>query len=240
MTTDLSTIKALTFDVFGTVVDWRGTIIAEGETWGREKGLTVDWEAFALAWRAGYQPAMQKVRSGELGWTKIDDLHRMILDKLLPQFQIDGLSEADKDYWNRVWHRLQPWPDAIAGLTRLKQHYIIATLSNGNVALLTNMARHAGLPWDCILSAELAHHYKPDAAVYTKAVDLLGLRPAEVLMVAAHNGDLLAAQRVGLRTAFVPRPTEYGPQQTADLEADKTVDIVASDFIDLADKLAQS
>lgn len=234
---DLTTIKALTFDVFGTVVDWRGTIMAEGGKWGAEKNMTVDWEAFAQAWRAGYQPAMQKVRSGQLGWTKIDGLHRVILDELLVQFQIEGLSEAEKAAWNRVWHRLQPWPDAVDGLTRLKQNYTIATLSNGNVALLTNMAKNAGLPWDCILSAELAGHYKPDAEVYLKAADLLSLHPSEVMMVAAHNGDLLAAQKAGFRTAFVLRPTEYGPSQTTDLVAADGLDIVARDFIDLATKL---
>ncbi|MEM7029415.1 MAG: haloacid dehalogenase type II [Chloroflexota bacterium] len=241
MAANLSSIKALTFDVFGTVVDWRSTIITEGKQWGKQKKLTVDWEAFADAWRAGYGPSMQKVRAGELGWTKIDDLHRMILDDLLLQFDIAGLSEADKDHWNRVWHRLQPWPDAVEGLTRLKQQYVIATLSNGNVSLLTNMAKNAGLPWDCILSAELAGHYKPDAEVYLKAADLLGLQPNEVMMVAAHNGDLLAAQKLGLRTAFIPRPTEYGPDQSTDLIANEAVDIVATDFVSLAAKLkAQS
>lgn len=235
--TNLSQVKALTFDVFGTVVDWRSTIIREGEVLGRGKGLQVDWAAFATAWRAGYGPSMQRVRTGDLPWTKIDELHRMILDELLVKFNISGLSEAEIDHLNRVWHRLEPWPDAVGGLTRLKEKYVIATLSNGNVALLTNMAKYSGLPWDCILSAELAHHYKPDPEAYLTAADLLGLEPPEVMMVAAHNGDLLAAQKVGFRTAFVARPTEHGPDQTSDLKVGPAVDVVAADFNDLADKL---
>ena len=234
---DLNAIKALTFDVFGTVVDWRTTIINEGQVWGKRKGITVDWADFADAWRAGYQPAMQKVREGQLGWTKIDALHRMILDDLLEQFNITGLSEAEKDDWNRVWHRLKPWPDVLDGLMHLRERYILATLSNGNVALLVNMAKHAGLPWDCILSAELARHYKPHPQAYLTAAELLGLAPHEVMMVAAHNSDLVAAQKVGFRTAFVPRLTEYGPKQNTNLEADPGVDLVATDFNNLARQL---
>lgn len=231
-------VQALLFDVFGTVVDWRSTIIAEGEALGRAKGLEkVDWTAFADGWRAGYQPAMQRVRGGKLGWTNIDDLHRLILDDLLLQFQITGLTEAEIDHFNRVWHRLHPWPDAPGGLLRLKGRYIIATLSNGNVGLLTRMAKWAGLPWDCILSAELAHHYKPDPEAYLAAARLLNLEPAQCMMVAAHNGDLRAAAAQGMATAFVPRPTEYGPDQQIDLVADSTVDVAARDFHHLADQL---
>jgi 2-haloacid dehalogenase len=233
---DRTAVKALTFDVFGTVVDWRGTITREGMAFGAARGLEVDWARFADAWRAGYQPSMARVRRGELPWTNIDALHRLILDDLLVQFGITGLSEADKDHWNRVWHRLTPWPDAVAGLTRLRQRFILATLSNGNVALLTNMAKHAGLPWDCILSGELAQHYKPDPEVYQMAADLLGLKPEEVMMVAAHKGDLRAAQAVGLRTAFVPRPLEHGPERTPDTTPDPAFDVHAKDFNDLADK----
>lgn len=235
--TNPSQVKALTFDVFGTVVDWRSTIIREGQALGREKGLTVDWTAFATAWRAGYGPSMQRVRTGDLPWTKIDDLHRLILDELLVKFGITGLNEAEIDRFNHVWHRLTPWPDVISGLTRLKEKYVIATLSNGNVALLTNMAKYSGMPWDCILSAELARHYKPDPEAYLTAADLLGLEPSQVMMVAAHNSDLLAAQKVGFRAAFVTRPTEHGPDQTTDLAADPSVDMAAIDFNDLADKL---
>ncbi|GIX49011.1 MAG: dehalogenase [Candidatus Tectimicrobiota bacterium] len=232
-----ATVKALTFDVFGTVVDWRGTLIREGQAFGAARGLQVDWARFADAWRAGYRPAMDRVRRGELPWQNLDALHRMILEELLVSFGLTGLSEADKEALNRVWHRLDPWPDAVEGLTRLRRRYIVATLSNGNVALLTNMAKHAGLPWDCILSAELARHYKPDPEVYRTAAALLGLRPQEVMMVAAHKDDLRAAQAVGFQAAFVPRPLEYGPQRAVDTAPDPAFEVHALDFIDLAEKL---
>jgi 2-haloacid dehalogenase len=173
----LTGVQALTFDVFGTVVDWRSSIIREGEALSRAKGMAVDWERFADAWRGGYAPAMARVRRGELPWTNIDALHRMILDTLLEEFHLAGLSEPEKEQLNRAWHRLTPWPDAVGGLARLRTCFIVATLSNGNVALLVNMAKHAGLPWDCIFSAELARRYKPDPAVYQMAADLLGLLP---------------------------------------------------------------
>lgn len=234
-------VKALTFDVFGTVVDWRVSIIREGEALGRAKGIKADWAKFADAWRAGYGPAMNRVRNGDLPWTRIDALHRMILDSLLADYGITGLNEAEKDHFNRAWHRLDPWPDAVDGLTRLKKKYIIATLSNGNVSLLTNMAKYAKLPWDCILSAELAKHYKPDREVYVMAADLLGLRPQELMMVAAHGGDLQAAAGAGLRTAFVYRPMEYGRGRPVSDPVDTTrFDVAASDFIDLARKLGAS
>lgn len=231
-----SKVKALTFDVFGTVVDWYSSIIAEGEKFGETHGINIDWAQFALKWRAGYGPAMDKVRRRELPWQNIDALHRRILDGLLDAFEIVGLSEADKDYLNRVWHRLKPWPDVISGLERLRKRYIVATLSNGNVALLTNMAKFAGLPWDCILSAELTQHYKPDPEVYQTAAELLGLSPNEVMMVAAHPGDLRAAEAVGFQTALVPRPLEYGPGRVQEVPAHLS-DVVASDFDELADLL---
>jgi 2-haloacid dehalogenase len=234
---DIGSVKALTFDVFGTVVDWRTSIARDLEAFGRERGLSADWKAFAVAWRKLYQPSMQRVRSGELPWTRLDDLHRMSLEKLLPEFGITGLSEADLDHVNRAWHRLDPWPDAVAGLTRLRTRFILATLSNGNVALMVNMAKRAGLPWDAILGAEPARHYKPDPQCYRATADFLGLRPDQCLMVAAHNGDLGAASGVGLRTAFVCRPTEHGPKQTTDLRAEKEWDVVATDFQDLARQL---
>ncbi len=240
MTQPLRAVRALIFDVFGTVVDWRGSLIAEGRRLGRAKRLHVDWEAFADAWRAGYRPAMARVRSGALGWTSIDTLHRMILDELLARFGIEGLSEQEIDHLNRVWHRLRPWPDARAGLRRLKRDHIIATLSNGNVALLTNMAKFAGLPWDCILSAELFQHYKPDPETYLGAARLLGLAPQAVMMVAAHKDDLRAARACGLRTAFVVRPLEYGSGQRVDRRPEKDFDINARDFNDLAAKLART
>jgi len=231
------TFKALLFDVFGTVVNWRSSIIAEGEAFGRDRGLDIDWAAFADGWRAKYQPAMQRVREGNTGWVKLDDLHHANLLELLDEFAISGLSEAEIDHWNKVWHRLNPWPDTVAGLTRLKRDYILATLSNGNVALLVNMAKRAGLPWDAILGAEVAGHYKPQPEAYLKTAEFLGLAPTECLMVAAHNGDLMAAAAGGLGTAFVRRPTEYGPGQNFDMEAENDYDYVADDFLDLAGQL---
>ena len=229
--------KALLFDVFGTVVDWRGSIIAEGEAFGRPRGLDVDWAAFADGWRAKYQPAMQRVRDGQTGWVKLDDLHRQNLDELLEEMAITCLTRDEIDHWNRVWHRLNAWPDAIEGLTRLKTKFILATLSNGNVALIVNMAKHANLPWDAVLGAEVAGHYKPQPEAYLKTAQILGLAPEECLMVAAHNSDLVAAGACGLGTAFVARPREYGCGQTADKEAENEYHYVAGDFLDLADQL---
>ncbi|MBM3812991.1 MAG: haloacid dehalogenase type II [Acidimicrobiia bacterium] len=230
-------VSALTFDVFGTVVDWRGSIIAEGAAFNRARGKRIDWARFADRWRAGYGPSMNLVRKGELPWMTIDQLHRRVLDQLLVEFQLEDLDEAARDHLNRAWHRLKPWPDGVAGLTRLKKKFIIATLSNGNVALLTNMAKNAGLPWDCILSAELARHYKPDPEAYLTAASLLGLKPAQVMMVAAHKGDLKAAKAVGFHTAFVPRPKEYGPDREPETKPDESCEIVARDFLDLANQL---
>jgi 2-haloacid dehalogenase len=231
--------NALVFDVFGTVVDWRGSIIREGQLLGKRKGIEVDWVAFADAWRGGYQPAMQRVRSGQIPWTNIDGLNRLILNDLILQFDIRGLSEEEVDHFNRAWHRLWPWPDSVGGLHRLSSGYIVSTLSNGNVSLLTNMAKYAGLPWDCILSAELFGHYKPDPEVYLGAARLLGPAPAQVMMVAAHVDDLRAAKKVGLKTALVTRPLEYGPQRKADTAQDGTgiADVTATDFMDLATQL---
>jgi 2-haloacid dehalogenase len=230
--------KALVFDTFGTVVDWRSSVAREVDALAKRKGVTVDAAKFADAWRAGYAPSMNRVRSGELPWTRLDALHRMTLDKILVEFNVAGLSDAEKDALNHAWHRLTPWPDAVAGLTRLKQRFIIAPLSNGNISLMTNLAKYGGLPWDCILGAELARHYKPDREVYQSAADILDLRPADVMMVAAHLGDLRAAKGVGLQTAFVTRPLEFGPGGKPDLAPDASVDVSASDFNELADRLA--
>ena len=237
MKASLKEVKALVFDVFGTAVDWRGSIIAEGRALGRAHGVKVDWEAFADAWRAGYAPAMDRVRRGELPWASIDVLHRMILAQVLANFGIDGLTEDEKDDFNRVWHRLKPWPDSVNGLARLKKRYTVATLSNGNMALLVNMAKHGGLPWDCVLSAELFHHYKPDREVYLGAARLLGVRPRELMMAAAHKSDLDAAAAAGLRTAFVQRPQEFGDPAKEDLTPEKRFDLNVKDFGDLAAKL---
>ena len=232
-----NSIRALLFDVFGTVVDWRASIIREGRLLAQQKNLQVDWGEFADSWRAGYGPAMNKVRSGELPWTDIDDLHRMILDELVVEFGLEGLSEAELDYFNRAWHRLSPWPDTVGGLNRLKSRFVIATLSNGNVSLLTNMAKHAGLPWDAVFSAELAQHYKPDHRVYLKAVGLLDLEPSQVLMVAAHPGDLRAAAQAGLKTAYVYRPLEWGEERVRERNTTGEFDFDADSFLDLARQL---
>lgn len=233
----LDQVKALTFDVFGTVVDWRNSIAREAESLLAPKGHALDWHAFADAWRGRYQPAMQKIRSGERPFTKLDILHRENLEEILPTFGIDDLTEAERDHLNRAWHRLTPWPDAPEGLARLKQKYVIATQSNGNVALMVNMAKNGGLPWDAILGAEVCQAYKPMPEAYLRAAELLGLAPEECMMTAAHNDDLKAAAKTGFRTAFVARPTEKGPSQTIDLEADPSVDVAATSFLELADKL---
>ena len=233
----LADVEALTFDVFGTVVDWRTSIIREGQVLGLEKGFDLDWESFAHAWRSGYGPAMNRVRTGELPWLKIDQLHRLILDELLVEYDFPAMSEEEIDDLNRVWHRLIPWPDTVRGLGRLKAKFVLSTLSNGNVSLLTNMAKNAGLPWDVILSAELSGHYKPDPEVYIKAAELLSLPHERIMMVAAHKGDLRAAGAVGFKTAFVPRPLEYGPEREIDTTPEPEFDVNATDFLDLAAQL---
>ncbi|MBA4174983.1 MAG: haloacid dehalogenase type II [Leptothrix sp. (in: Bacteria)] len=225
----LREVRALCFDVFGTVVDWYGSIAAEVQ----RRGLPVDGGEFALAWRAGYAPAMQQVRSGELPWTNIDGLHRRILDGLLAERGVP-LDDEDAADLNRAWHRLQPWPDSVAGLVQLKRHVTIATLSNGNLSLLVAMAKNGRLPWDAVLSAELFGHYKPDREVYLGAARLLGLPPQEVMMVACHPADLRAAAACGLRTAYVPRPLENGPGGAMQACSDGVFDVVAADFVDLA------
>ncbi|MDP6706414.1 MAG: haloacid dehalogenase type II [Alphaproteobacteria bacterium] len=230
-------IQALTFDVFGTVVDWRNSIAREGAALGDRLGIDLDWQRFALDWRALYQPAMERVRSGAEDFVKLDVLHRRNLDELLARYELSGLSEAEIDDFNRAWHRLDPWPDTVQGLARLKQRFILATLSNGNMRLIVEMAKRAGLPWDAVLGAEVARAYKPQPQAYLNAADYLSLNPGECMMVAAHNDDLVAAAACGFRTAFVLRPDEYGPDQAKDLRAEHDFDVVADDFLDLADKL---
>lgn len=233
---DDSAIRALAFDVFGTVVDWRSGVIQTGESLAERKGLDVDWPSFADAWRGKYAPSMDRVRKGELPWTNLDALHRASLEELLEEFEVEGLTEEEKDYLNKVWRRLDPWPDAVEGLTRLKSRYTIAPLSNGNVALLTNMAKRAGLPWDLVLSAELVRRYKPDPETYLMVSGLLDLRPDEVMMVAAHPDDLRAAAGNGLKTAYVLRPLEWGPEGESE-PPDPSFDLVAGDFLELAEEL---
>jgi 2-haloacid dehalogenase len=229
--------RALAFDTFGTVVDWRSSIIRELEAFGDELGVQRDWAAFADAWRAGYPPAMDRVRRGDLPWTKIDGLHRMILVDLLAEADIMAPDDA-VDHLNTAWHRLDPWPDAVGGLTRLKRRFVITTLSNGNVSLLTNMAKRAGLPWDCVISAELFRHYKPDPEAYLGCADLLDVAPGELMLVAAHASDLRGAKRAGLMTAWVDRPLEYGEGRRRPSKiADGEFDVMATDFNDLADQL---
>jgi 2-haloacid dehalogenase len=230
-------VKALVFDVFGTVVDWRTSVAREVEPLAKSKGLAVDGPKFADAWRAQYAPMMDRVRTGALPWTKLDRLHRMILDQIVGDFGLAGLGEGERSMLNRAWHRLHPWPDTVAGLTRLKKRFIIAPLSNGNIALMTNLARHSALPWDCVLGAELVRHYKPDPEVYQSAAELLDLERGDVMMVAAHLNDLRAAKAQGLRTAFVPRPMEYGPAGKPDLTPNDAVDVSAKDFVQLAGML---
>ena len=227
--------KVLAFDVFGTVVDWHGSIANEI----LRLKLPVDPHAFASAWRDGYKPAMARVRSGELGWTKIDDLHRMILDQVLEKFGIDSLSETQKQDLNLIWHRLNPWPDSVEGLTRLKQKFTIVTLSNGNLSLLADMAKNAGLPWDLILSAEVFRHYKPDPETYLGVAATFNVQPQEVMLVAAHKDDLQSASKLGLQTAFIERPKEFGPTHVRnDLHQEEWVNYHASDFNTLADLLS--
>jgi len=237
MKTDLSSVKALVFDVFGTVVDWRGSIIADLAAFGARKGIAADWTGLTDDWRGAYRPTLNRVIKGELPFARLDDLHRGTLDGLLDKYGVKGLSDAEKDHVNKVWHRLNPWPDSVAGLTQLKRKYLISTLSNGNVALLTNMARHARLPWDCILSAELFRAYKKEPAVYIGACEMLCLKRDEVMLVAAHKDDLLAAQQQGLRTAFIPRPGEYGPRPAPAEPPGFVPDIEAPSFVALAEKL---
>ena len=230
-------VKALIFDVFGTVVDWRNSIAREAEAFFRPRGVELDWIRFAVRWRDRYQPAMTRVRSGERGFVRLDVLHRENLVDLLQEFGVAGLGEAEIDHLNRAWHRLDPWPDSVGGLTRLKRKFIIAPCSNGNIALMVNMAKNNGLPWDTILGAEIAQAYKPQPECYLRSCEALMLAPHEVMMTAAHNGDLVAASEQGLRTAFVARPTEHGPEQRSNLKAEHDFDVVATSFLDLADKL---
>lgn len=228
----VSEIRALTFDVFGTVVDWHGSIAAEVQ----RLGLPVDGGAFALAWRASYAPAMDEVRRGLLPWTNIDGLHRRILDRLLAEHRITLGEEATAEL-NRIWHRLQPWPDTVAGLLRLKQRYTITTLSNGNLSLLVAMAKFGGLPWDTVLSAEFFQHYKPDPEVYLGAARVLDLQPQQVMMVACHPSDLRAAAACGLRTAYVKRPLERGPGGASEPMSSGEFDLEAGSFVELAERL---
>lgn len=230
---NLNNIKVLAFDVFGTVVDWHGSLVKEIDS----LEIDVDSSEFALAWRAGYAPAMQRVMCGELGWTLIDDLHRMILDEILEQFGVSTLSEEQKRHLNKSWHRLDAWPDSVEGLTRVKSKYTICTLSNGNIGLLSNMAKNADLPWDCILSAEVFRKYKPDPDTYLGVASVFDVMPEDVMLVAAHQNDLQAARGCGLKTAYIERPMEYGISQIKDVSPNNENTLHAKDIVALADLL---
>ena len=230
---DAALVDVLAFDIFGTVVDWHGSIVRELQALHPQ----VDGDAFARAWRAGYRPAMARVMSGELGWTLIDDLHRMVLDQILPRFGLEHLDEEARRHLNRVWHRLDPWPDAVQGLQRLKRRYILCTLSNGNLGLLTRMAKRAGLPWDCVLSAEVFRAYKPDPATYLGVARVFDVAPQRVMLVAAHHDDLAGARACGLRTAYVERALEFGSAHPKDVAPQPGNDLHSANLSDLADKL---
>jgi 2-haloacid dehalogenase len=228
-----SQVKVLAFDVFGTVVDWHGSI--QREIQSMVPGI--DGDAFALAWRAGYQPAMQRVRSGELGWTRIDDLHRMILDTILPEFGLHHLNESQRQHLNLAWHRLRPWEDSAPGLRRLRQSFTTCSLSNGNLGLLTDLAKNGSLTWDCLLSAEVFRAYKPDPATYLGVANVFDVKPDEVMLVAAHHDDLAAARRCGLHSAYIERPLEFGSARPKDVSPQAGNDIHAQHLINLADQL---
>jgi len=233
----LENVKALFFDVFGTVVDWRTSVIRELKAFELEKDITADWAQFTDDWRGMYQPSMDAVRCGNREWRNLDTLHRESLITLISRHNITGLTEEEIDYLNKAWHRLDPWPDTVEGLERLKKKYILNTMSNGNVSLLVDMARHANLPWDLVLGAEPVRAYKPLPQSYLGNAELLSLEPQEILMVAAHNRDLTAARNLGFHTAFICRPTEYGPLQDKDLRAESDWDIVADTMTGVADAL---
>jgi 2-haloacid dehalogenase len=230
MKSDIASVKVVVFDTFGTVVDWRGSIIRDLTAWGAERRVQADWAQLADLWRSRYEPQKDRVRSGEVPWTNLDDLHYEALCALLPSLGLEQLAEADRRHINRTWHRLQGWPDVAKGLARLKTRYVLGPLSNGNIALLVNMAKHAGLPWDAIFSAEHFGHYKPHPDTYLGVCRQMGLQPGEVMMCAAHNYDLRAARALGLKTAFIARPLEYGPGQTTDLAAEEDWDVIANDM----------
>lgn len=230
-------IEALVFDVFGTVVDWRSGVAKEAGAFLQRHAPQLDAFAFADAWRREYSPSMEEVRSGRRPYVRLDVLHRENLLKVLQRSGIVGATDAEIDELNLAWHRLDPWPDSLEALGRLKRRFIIAPLSNGNIRLMVDMAKRAGLPWDAILGADVVRAYKPSPQVYTETADILGLAPSEVCLVAAHNGDLAAARGVGLATAFVLRTTEHGPHQTTDLTAEQAWDFVVDDLNELANQL---
>ncbi len=237
LTAVFSRMRVLLFDTFGTLVDWRTSLITLLNDFGRKKGRQIPATEIVDRWRTAYEPMMGRVRTGKLPWTDLDALHRMALTELLPDFQLADLTAAEIDQLTLGWHQLSPWPDSVPGLTQLKRKFILGPLSNGNFSLLVDLSKFAGLPWDAILGADLFRHYKPDPETYLGACELLKLSPPEVMLVAAHNYDLKAAQSLGLKTAFVGRPTEYGPRQIKDFGPEGNWDFVARDMIELAEQL---
>ena len=229
-------VKALFFDVFGTLVDWRTSITRETEEILKGRGYALDWSNFADAWRDKYQPAMEEVRSGHAAYCKLDVLHRQNLESILPDFKISGLPEEELRELNLAWHRLDAWPDVTGGLARLKRGYLLAPLSNGNISIMVDLARRNGFPWDAILGAELARDYKPNAGVYLAAADAFDLAPRECMMVAAHSSDLKAAAKLGFATAHIARPNESGPG-LGEVSPTVPVDVAANDLGDLASQL---
>lgn len=234
-------IKALIFDVFGTVVDWRGGVATACSQAFARKGIGLDPFAFADLWRGEYQPAMERIRTGGRGYVSLDILHRENLDRVLEKTGLSAhFSTSEGDTLNHAWEQLPPWPDSVASLADLRQRFIIAPCSNGSIALMARLAKFADLPWDAILGAGIARDYKPQRQVYLASCAALGLAPHEVMMVAAHNDDLEAATKAGLKTGFFPRPSEYGPGQTTDLSASGNWDICAEDMAGLAAKLSSN
>ena len=234
----LGDLRAILFDTFGTVVDWRGSLVDSLKQFGADRGLDLAWDKVADRWRAKYRPKIDLVRHGEMEWTILDELHRLSLVEVLEEFKVPVLPESDIRFLTECWHRLSPWPDAVEGLHRLRKKFVIGPLSNGNLSLMVNLAKFAGLPWDVVFGCDLFRHYKPDPETYLGVCNYLNLRPDQVMLGAAHNYDLAAARKLGLWTAFIPRPVEHGPNQTTDLEAEQAWDVVATDFVDLADRLA--
>lgn len=230
-------LRALLFDVFGTLVDWRRGVAREAAAVLAPLGIALDWLQFADAWRAQYQPTMDEVRSGRVAFCKLDLLHRRNLDRVLRDFGQQGLPEEARARLNFSWHRLDAWPDVGVGLARLRAQFMLAPCSNGNISLMVDLARRNGFPWDAILGAEIARDYKPKPVVYLSAAEALDCEPAEVMMVAAHASDLAAAAAVGLRTAFIARPDEFGPVHGDD-PASVMADMHATSVPDLADQLS--
>lgn len=236
MTTDLA-LRAVLFDVFGTVVDWRSSVTDALSAFGLRYGLEADWAGYTDRWRAGFRTMQKQVADGEISWLSMDEIHRRVLVRLLEELDVPGLNDEDIEHLNSAWHRLRPWPDSPAGIARLKREYIVAPLSNGNLSMLVDVSKHAELPWDCVLSTAMFSSYKPDPRVYRGAAELLGFAPREIMLTAAHAYDCDGARAAGLQTAYVYRPDEFGPGRGEDPGDTSRFDVVVSDFLELAEQL---